>query len=207
MPLWFSSAAMVLRLAPSVAQTVSRTGRGDGHARPHWRTTAACGAFPPLPARLSAAAPVGSPNVAPRLLAAASASFVRRAVVSRSCCATSDMMPTARSFATGISAAMKRTPLSGSVSRNAALRERQSQPCDGEGRAGQAGALQSLRELGWSERLPLARVGSTGWRSRPGAFDANALPHLRAPERRVLGREVPVGRAKEALQLYGIARR
>jgi hypothetical protein len=66
----------------------------------------------PLPARLSAATPLGLPSFTPRLRAALSASRVRLEIASRSCCATSAMMPTVRSFAPGRSTAMKRTPLS-----------------------------------------------------------------------------------------------
>ena len=83
---------------------------------------AALSGAPPLPARLSAAAPLGLPSFTPRLLATASASFVRFEIASRSCCATSAMIPTVRSFASGRSTAAKRTPLSRSVSRKAAFR-------------------------------------------------------------------------------------
>ena len=48
---------------------------------------------PPLPARLSAAAPLGLPSFTPWLRATASASFVRFEIVSRSACATSVMIP------------------------------------------------------------------------------------------------------------------
>ena len=54
------------------------------------------------PARLGAAAPLGLPSRTPRLLATASASLVRLTeIASRSCCATSAMMPTVRSMASG----------------------------------------------------------------------------------------------------------
>jgi hypothetical protein len=58
----------------------------------------------------------GLPSFTPRAFAAASASFVRREIASRSCCATNAMMSTARN----------RTLLSCRVSRKAALRERRS---------------------------------------------------------------------------------
>ena len=57
-----------------------------------------------------------------RALAAASASLVRLEIASRSCSATSAMMPTVRSFASGMSAATNPTPLSLRVSGNAAFR-------------------------------------------------------------------------------------
>jgi hypothetical protein len=66
---------------------------------------------------------VGLPSRTPRALAAASASLVRREIASRSCPATSAMIPTVRSLASGKSAATNRTPLSLSVSRNAAFRD------------------------------------------------------------------------------------
>jgi hypothetical protein len=53
---------------------------------------------PPLPARLSAYAPLGLSNRTPRLMATASASLVRLEIASRSCCATSAVMPTGRSI-------------------------------------------------------------------------------------------------------------
>jgi hypothetical protein len=59
-------------------------------------------------------------------LTTASASLVRREIASRSAWATSAMMPTVRSFASGRSTAAKRTPLSRSVSRKAALRDSRS---------------------------------------------------------------------------------
>jgi hypothetical protein len=49
-----------------------------------------------LPARLSAAAPLGLPSRTPRPLATASASLVRLEIASRSTWATSAMMPTVR---------------------------------------------------------------------------------------------------------------
>ena len=54
---------------------------------------AALSGAPPLPARLSAAAPLGSPSRTRRLLATASASLVRFEIASRSCCATSVVIP------------------------------------------------------------------------------------------------------------------
>jgi hypothetical protein len=74
----------------------------------------------------SATALFGLPSFTPRAFAAASASFVRRKMASRSCWATSAMIPMVRSFASGMSQARNRTPLSRSVSRKAALRERRS---------------------------------------------------------------------------------
>ena len=70
-----------------------------------------------------AAAPVGLPSLTPRLLVTAGPSFVRREIALRSCCATSAMIPTVRSFASGRSTAANRTPLSLSVSKKAALRD------------------------------------------------------------------------------------
>jgi hypothetical protein len=62
---------------------------------------------------------LGLPSVTPRAFAAASASLVRREMASRSCRATSAMIPTVRSLASDMSRARKRTPLSRRVSRNA----------------------------------------------------------------------------------------
>ena len=69
------------------------------------RAMAAQSGAPPLPARLSAAAPLGLPSRTPRLLATASASLVRLEIASRSACATSAMIPTVRSVASGRSTA------------------------------------------------------------------------------------------------------
>jgi hypothetical protein len=66
--------------------------------------TVARGAAPPFPGRLSAAAPFGLPSFTPRALAAARTSRVRFEIASRSACATSAMIPTVRSFASGMSA-------------------------------------------------------------------------------------------------------
>ena len=60
---------------------------------------------PPLPARRIAAMPLGLPSFTPRAFATASASLVRFEIASRSCCATRAMIPTVRSFASGISTA------------------------------------------------------------------------------------------------------
>ncbi len=49
----------------------------------------------------SAAAPLGWPSFTPRLLATLSASLVRLEIASRSCCDTSAMMPSVRSFPSG----------------------------------------------------------------------------------------------------------
>ena len=76
---------------------------------------------PPFPARLSAAAPLGLPSFTPRLLATASASLVRLEIASRSGLATSAMIPTVRSFASGRSTAANLTPPSRSVNRKAAF--------------------------------------------------------------------------------------
>ncbi len=81
---------------------------------------------PPLPACLSGSEPWGCLSFIPRLRATLSASLVRLEIASRSSCATSAMMPTVRSFASGKSTAENHTPLSLSVSRNAALRDSRS---------------------------------------------------------------------------------
>ena len=120
---------------PAPVQFIGDRAQGDGASRTNLaedrrerlRELVACRrASVPFPARLSAAAPFGLPRLTPRDLATASASFVRRAIASRSCRATRAMMPTVRSFASGRSAVRKRTPLARRVSRKAALRERRS---------------------------------------------------------------------------------
>ena len=83
----------------------STTGARSRACRSAIRAIAARSGAPPFPARLSAAAPLGLPRRTPRLLATLSASFVRLEIASRSCCATSAMMPTVRSFASGRSTA------------------------------------------------------------------------------------------------------
>ena len=58
-----------------------------------------------------ASMPFGLPSLTPRVFATASASFVRREIASCSCFATSAMMPTVQSFASGRSTAASFTPL------------------------------------------------------------------------------------------------
>ena len=58
--------------------------------------------------------------------ARAAPGHIRPVITSRSCCATSAMMPTVRSFASGRSTAANLTPLSLSASRKAAFRDRRS---------------------------------------------------------------------------------
>jgi hypothetical protein len=101
----------------------------EHHARSAAKATAFAGttalsAAPPLPARLRLAAPLGLPRFTPRALTTASASFVRREITSRSVCATSAMMRTARSFALGMSTATNCTSLWRTSSRKAAFRLR-----------------------------------------------------------------------------------
>jgi len=81
------------------------------------------GALPSAPERRR---PVRVAGFTPRAFAAASASFVRFEIASRSCWATSAMIPTVRSFASGMSTARNFTPESRSVSRKAALRDSRS---------------------------------------------------------------------------------
>ncbi len=126
MPRPFSSPAIARRLVAPPARISSTTARRSSAWRSAFLAIASLSGCPPRPARLRAAAPLGLPRRTPRAFAAASASLVRREIASRSCCATSAMMPTVRSFASGMSAATNRTPLSRSVSRNAAFRDSRS---------------------------------------------------------------------------------
>lgn len=88
--------------------------------------TAARSAAPPLPARRRLSAPFGLPSFTPRALATAKASFVCREIAFRTAWATKAMIPTVRSFASGISTATNRTPQSHRARRKAALRVRRS---------------------------------------------------------------------------------
>ena len=114
------------------------------------------------PARLSAAAPFGLPSFTPRALAAASASLVRREIASRSCWATSAMIPTVRSFASGMSTARNRTPLSRSVSRKAALRRQPVELGNHQRGAGHPGEVKRLRQLRPIRDLAALDLGEAG---------------------------------------------
>ena len=117
-----SSAAMA-RSASCPAPRISSTTTDRSAAKaPALADTAALSASPPFPARRRLSAPFGLPSFTPRALATAGASFVRPEIASRSACATSAMIPTVRSFASGMSTATKRTPLSRRAKRNAAFR-------------------------------------------------------------------------------------
>ena len=77
----------------------------------------ASSAVPMRPTNLS---PLYAPNWTPLALAAASASFVRLLIASRSCSATSAIIPIVSRLASGMSAAMKSIPASLRLSRKAA---------------------------------------------------------------------------------------
>jgi hypothetical protein len=67
-----------------------------------WQSPSSClSAALPLPDRLKADAPFGLPSFTQRAFAAASASFVRLELASRSYQATRAMLPTVRSLASG----------------------------------------------------------------------------------------------------------
>ena len=119
MPRAFTRPAMVRRLVAPPERMSSTTGARSCACRSALRAIAARIGAPPLPARLSAAAPSGLPSRTPRLLATLSGSFVRLEIASRSACATSAVIPTVRSFASGRSTAANFTPLSLRVSRKA----------------------------------------------------------------------------------------
>lgn len=133
--------------------------------------TASLSAPPSSPARLSAAAPLGLPSFTPRALAAASASFVRREIASRSYCATSAMMPTVRSLAPGISQATNLTPLDCRVSRKAALRLRRSSLAMTSVAPVRRARLRALSSSGRSSRPPLSTSVNRArtWASRSRA--------------------------------------
>ena len=126
MPRALSSAAIARRLIAPLARMSAITGARSRAWSSALRAMAARSGAPLLPARRSAAAPLGLPSFTPRLLATLSASFLRREIASRSCCATSAMIPTLRSFASGRSTAANLTPASRSVSRKGALRDSRS---------------------------------------------------------------------------------
>lgn len=77
----------------------------------------------PFSARRTFCPPDGSPDFTPLAFATATASLVRREVAYRSAWATRAMIPTVRSFSTGMSTATNRTPLSRRASKNAAFRD------------------------------------------------------------------------------------
>lgn len=72
------------------------------HRQPQRHTT--------LPSPPKGRCPIRIAQLDPTRLATARVSLVRRAMASRSACATSAMMPTVRSLASGMSTATKRTP-------------------------------------------------------------------------------------------------
>jgi Recombinase len=125
-PLAVNSAAIALsEVCPDARISASTSARSAAKAAA-FTDTVARSATPPFPARRRLSAPFGFPSFTPRALATASASFVRREIASRSACATSAMIPTVRSFASGMSTATNLTPLSRKASRKAALRDSRS---------------------------------------------------------------------------------
>lgn len=118
--------------------------------------TVARKAAPPFPALLRLSAPLGLPSFTPRAFTDASATFVDCEIASGFACATCAMMPTVRSFASGMSTATKVTPLSRRATRKAALR------------------------LGWSSSI-ITRVAQVPWHdAAPSPVRANLrlLGHL-----------------------------
>src|SRR6056297_3011420 len=105
MPRACSASAMPRRLVAPSARIASTMGARSRAKASALSETVRRSAAPPSGERRRAAAPLGLPSLTPRALAAASASFVRREIARRSCSATSAMIPTVRSLASGMSAA------------------------------------------------------------------------------------------------------
>lgn len=122
----------------------------------------------PLPASLSAAAPLGLPNICPRAFAACSASCVRLEIALRSAWATAAMMCTVNSFASGMSAATNLTPLSCSVARKATFRDSRSSLATTNAAPVTLARYSAFRSSGRSERFPLSTSVKGG--------DANSHP-------------------------------
>ena len=156
MPRALSAAAIWRRVVQPSSRKSLMTGASVSAKLSALAATLSRSARPPFPARLSAAAPLGLPSFTPRAFAAASASFVRREIASRSCWATSAMMPTVRSLASGMSTARNRTPLSRRVSRKAALRLSRSSLAMTRVAPVSFARLQRLVEFGRSLRRPLS---------------------------------------------------
>ena len=105
-----SSAAIARSEMCPAARTSASTGTRSAANASAFTDTVARSATPPFPARRRHSAPVGFPSFTPRALATASATFVRREIASRSAWATSAMVPTVWSLASGMSTATNRTP-------------------------------------------------------------------------------------------------